>query len=66
MKQYQQPAVKPTVTAPIQSTVPTLTEQQLIALVNRLNAITEQQSRQIRRLENDIIIIRESINYGKK
>lgn len=66
MKQYQQTAVKPTVTAPIHSTVPTLTEQQLIALVNRLNAITEQQSRQIRRLENDIIIIRESINYGKK
>lgn len=66
MKQYQQPAVKPTVTAPIHSTVPTLTEQQLIALVNRLNAVTEQQSRQIRRLENDIIIIRESINYGKK
>lgn len=67
MQQYQQtPVTRTTKSNIVQPAAPTMTEQQLVALVQRLNSITEYQSRQIRRLENDIIVLKEHVSRNNK
>lgn len=61
MKQYKHSTnARNTQLAPSTNTNgPTLTEQQLLSIVTKLNSIVETQGRQLRRLENEIIVLRE-------
>ena len=61
MEQYQHhPSNR--VSQPIKHPVgPSIAEQQLMAVVQRLSTLVEQQARQVRRLENDVQQLREAI-----
>ena len=61
MEQYQHhPSNR--VSQPIKQPVgPSISEQQLMAVVQRLSTLVEQQARQVRRLENDVQQLREAI-----
>lgn len=65
MEQYQhQPSnrVSQPIKQPIKQPVgPSIAEQQLMAVVQRLSTLVEQQARQVRRLENDVQQLREAI-----
>lgn len=61
MEQYQHHAVARTPQQAKQLTGPSITEQQLMAIVQRLGSLVEQQAKQIRRLENDVQQLRESV-----
>lgn len=65
MEQYQHhPSnrVSQPIKQPIKQPVgPSIAEQQLMAVVQRLSTLVEQQARQVRRLENDVQQLREAI-----
>jgi len=61
MEQYQHHTVARTTPQAKQLTGPSITEQQLMTIVQRLGSLVEQQAKQIRRLENDVQQLRESV-----
>lgn len=61
MEQYQHHTVARTTPQTKQLTGPSITEQQLMTIVQRLGSLVEQQAKQIRRLENDVQQLRESV-----
>lgn len=60
MQQYQLPAQRPP-TVPV-ATEANIVEQRLVNLVNRLAEQNALQARQIRRLESDVTVLRETVN----
>jgi hypothetical protein len=64
MQQYQQ-YTKVSKSKIVTTESKNLVEQQLIAVVNRLAEQTELQARQIRRLESELSLLRESLRSNK-
>jgi hypothetical protein len=59
MKQYQYTGSKPVVVKPQQQNMPV--ESRILELFNRLTEQNELQARQIRRLENDLAVLKETL-----
>ena len=62
MEQYRYTGVKPRVQAQTKQPEPTLAESQLMDIVRRLSLLSESQARQIRRLENELQQVKETVN----
>lgn len=62
MEQYRYTGEKKAVRAPIKTAGPTLAESQLMDIVRRLSMLSEQQARQIRRLESELDQVKETVN----
>lgn len=62
MEQYRYTGEKPSVNPLIKTAAPTLAEAQLIDIVRRLSILSEQQARQIRRLENELDQVKDTLN----
>ena len=65
MQQYQYTGQR-TAAKPVEPTVPSVAESRLLDIVNRLTQQNELQARQLRRLESEVAVLRESIaRHGK-
>jgi hypothetical protein len=62
MQQYQYTGSKTATVKPVTRVEPSVAESRLLDIVNRLTQQNELQARQIRRLESDLNLLKESVN----
>ena len=62
MEQYRYTGAKPRVHTVNKTAEPTLAESQLMDIVRRLTLLSESQARQIRRLENELQQVKDTVN----